>query len=371
MDERLQPRIELEHAPELSIESPLLRPIPPIDAEDAECIDTRVFEIREELSTIPTSSPDLPSPIVIVSEPVPEPTPIGALQEKKMRRTIRERKESAPRMYSEMLVVINDLQLLRNADDEAVGAMMRYIEANRQKITHLVMNGDIVDMEQANKFGSTPDQAGTMADEIAAMQWLVTKLTTLLPDSKRVMVFGNHDHRFGNYVANKTDGIEEWIKTPDEVFGFEQHGWDVVPYGVGRFYEWHDRVFWHGQRAGAKSHIAKLEVQDAGESVTTAHINKNQYHEERTARGVLKSGIVHGGFSRDNLHFVKKANSNWSQGFGVYFWDKKVGEQPYMVIMKHGTPMFIGPDGVIYSGENYNLREEIGLDPLPRGRKKK
>jgi len=335
-------------------------PMPPEPIRRPALITT-IEQVRQELTQITQEEGGILSdPIILEGIAPQEPTPIGALREKQVRKRAKELKEKSPKQYTEMLVVANDFQFLRNADDEAVGAFMQYVDANKEKITHLVLNGDIADMEQANKFGSTPDQAGTMADEIAAMQWFISKMTDQLPNAKRVFIFGNHDHRFGNYMANKTDGIEEWVKSPEEMWGLSD--WEVVPYGQGRYYKWHDRVFWHGQRAGAKAHIAKLEVQDAGVSVTTAHINRNQYHEERTALGELKTGIVHGGFSRDNLHFVKKANSNWSQGFGVYFWDKKVGEQPYSVVLKHGTPAFIGPDGVVYSGEDYNLRQEIGLD---------
>lgn len=324
--------------------------------------------ILQELQqlTVWNEGGELATPIVLEGIAPSEPTPIGVLREKQVLKRQKELKEKSPKQYSEMLVVLNDLQLLRNADDEAVGAMMKYLEKNGSKITHLVLNGDIVDMEQANRFGSSPDQAGTMADEIAAMRWFIDKMNQFMPNSSKIFVHGNHDHRFKNFVANRTDGIEEWVRDPEEVWGIGSD-WQVIPYGQGKFYKWHDRVFWHGQRAGAKSHIAKLEVQDAGVSVTTAHINRNQYHEERTALGELKSGIVHGGFSKDNLHFVKKANSNWSQGFGVYFWDKKTGEQPYSVVMKHGTPAFIGPDGNIYDGTGFNLREEIGLE-VKRGR---
>lgn len=364
MEKQLHNELPIKHErPETSVVG---YPMPPQEPLRTPLI-TDIQTVRRELMAlqVPTEGGEL-QPIILEGIPQAEPTPIGLLREKQVRRQQKERKEAQPKSYSEMLVVINDTQLLRNADDEAVGAMMKYLEANQKRITHLVLNGDIVDMEQANKFGSTPDQAGTMADEMAAMQWFTSTMNRLLPDAKKVFIFGNHDHRYKNFVANKTDGIEEWVKSPEEVFGLGSD-WEVVPYGQGKFYKWHDRVFWHGQRAGAKAHIAKLEVQDAGVSVTTAHINKNQYHEERTALGELKSGIVHGGFSKDNLHFVKKANSNWSQGFGVYYWDKTVGEQPYSVVIKHGNPRFISPEGQIFDGTGYNLREEIGLD-VKRGR---
>lgn len=364
MERQIHNELPINHEmPETSVVG---YPMPPQEPPRPALI-TDIAAIRQELSQITQNEGGvLSDPVILESITPPEPTPIGVLREKQVKRKQKEVKERAPRLYSEMLVVINDLQLLRNADDEAVGALMRYLEANSDKITHMVMNGDIVDMEQANMFGSTPDQAGTMADEIAAMRWLVDSVNRMLPNAKKVLVEGNHEDRFKNYIANQTSGIEEWIKDPREVYGIGSD-WEVIPYGAGKFYEWHDRIFWHGHRAGAKSHIAKLELQDAGESVTTAHINRNQYHEDRTARGRLSSGIVHGGFSKDNLHFMKKANTSWSQGFGVYFWDEKVGEQPYSVVMKHGNPRFIGPDGVVYDGTGFNLREEIGLE-AQRGR---
>lgn len=362
------PEGQIEVWPDLGFEHPMLRPAPPIDPDNAECIDTRLFEVRSEIQAIQPNEGGVPTqPIVLEGIAPSEPTPIGILREKQVLRRQKEQKERAPKQYSEMLVVLNDLQLLRNADDEAVGAMMHYLEANGPKITHLVLNGDIVDMEQANTFGSTPDQAGTMADEIAAMRWFIDSMNRFMPNAKKVFVWGNHESRFNNYMANQTSGIEEWIKDPEEVFGLGSD-WQTIKYGSGKFFQWHDRIFWHGHRAGSRSHIAKLELQDTGlVSVTTAHINRNQYHEERNALGRLSSGIVHGGFSRDNLSFMKKANTNWSQGFGVYFWDKKTGEQPYSVVMKHGTPAFIGPDGNLYDGTGYNLREEIGLE-VKRGR---
>lgn len=272
-----------------------------------------------------------------------------------------------PALYDEMLICCNDQQLLRNTDDEALGAFLKYVEANKKKITHLVINGDLLDMEQANRFGTSADMAGTMADEIASVKWFLTTLAAWLPDAEKVFIFGNHDARWFNYLRDRHDGIEEWLKTPEDVFEFKALGWKTIPYGAGQYYRWHERIFWHGHRAGVKSDIAKLELWDTGlVPVTTAHINRNMYHEERNAHGELATAFAHGGFSKDNLHFVKKANSGWSQGFGIYFWSQEVGEQPYMVIMRHGHPRFIGPDGRIYDGTGYDLRKEIGLGEVPK-----
>jgi hypothetical protein len=51
---------------------------------------------------------------------------------------------------------------------------------------------------------------------------------------------------------------------------------------------------------------------------------------------------------------MKKANTGWSQGFGVYYWNEEIGEQPYSVIMKHGTPSFIW-EGKKFTGKGFRI----------------
>lgn len=267
-----------------------------------------------------------------------------------------------PKFFTHRLLVANDPQLLRNADDEAIGAFIRYGEDTGKTVTHFIVNGDLTDNEKASVFPKMP-RAGedVTGDEIEATKWFLKKCESMFPNASLILIYGNHDkERYFNYLKGQENGIEHFIKSYEEAMGIGER-WKTVEYGAGNYYKWHDRIFWHGHRSGSKAHIAKLELQDAGVSVTTAHINKNQYHEERNALGELTTGIVHGGFSKDNLQFMKTANTRWSQGFGEYFWDKKTGEQPYSIIMRHGNPRFIAPNGKIYDGKGYNLRKEIGL----------
>lgn len=294
--------------------------------------------------------------------PSEEKGEVGIVKERQNKRKAKEVKEAAPRQYSEMLVVANDMQLLKEADPEAIGAFMHYIEANKDRITHLVLNGDIADFSAQSFFDKDLETMTSASDEIESVRWLIGTLDKWLPKAKKVFIDGNHEARWTNMIDNNK-GNEAWLRSVDEQFGLEN--WEHLAYGSGQFYQWHERIFWHGHRSSI--HTAKAELGDAGTSVTTAHINRNQFYESTDARGNRNSGITHGGFSRDNLGFMKKAVTNWAQGFGVYFYDEKTQtEQPYMVTMSHGQPRFIGPDGVIYSGEGYNLREEIGLDPKPK-----
>lgn len=260
----------------------------------------------------------------------------------------------APLKDTEMLVVVNDTQLKRQCDEEALGACIAFLEEYRDKITHFVFNGDIMDFEEQSTFSKSPDQHGQSNIEIKAGQWLLRYISELLPFAEKVFVFGNHDARWENLIRNQNMGLEEWVVPFDEMFSLTRLGYKQVPYGMGNYYRWHDRIFWHGHRSGAKSNIPKLELEEVGVSVTTAHINRNMFFEYVDALGLYKSGITHGGFSRNNLSFMKKANTGWSQGFGVYYWNPEIGEQPYLITMKHGNPTFLW-NGMKFSGRGWKI----------------
>lgn len=253
---------------------------------------------------------------------------------------------------TEMLVVFNDTQLSRNGDHEAIGAFIKFVEAYKDKITHIVANGDITDYELQSRFSKSPDMMGEASEEIEATKWIFQTISKLCPNAEKVMVDGNHDKRWENMISDQGMGIEEWIRTPDEMFEFEKLGWKHLRYGQGTFYKWHDRIFFHGSRASGSSNNAKAEMGDANMSTTTGHTNRNEFWQERDALGRVMTSFAHGGFSKDNLGFVKKANSGWNQGFGVYYWNELAGEYPYAILMQHGNPRFIF-EGNTFEGEGF------------------
>lgn len=257
---------------------------------------------------------------------------------------------------TEMLVVFNDTQLKRNCDEEALGAAIAFLETYKDKITHFIFNGDILDFEEQSMYAHTPDMQGQTHDEIESGKWLIRYISELLPNAERVFIWGNHEARFYNFLKNNNMGLQDWLISPEDMFGLRTYNWRIIEYGRGRYYKWHDhRIFWHGSRAGLKSNIVKQELDDTGGiSVTTAHINRNMYHEQVDAWGNHKSAIAHGGFSKNNLPYIKKAATSWSQGFGVYYWHNDIGEQAYSIVMKHGHPEFIW-NGLKFSGRGFKI----------------
>jgi hypothetical protein len=319
--------------------------------------DDRITTVRGELADIQKFlvSSEVETPLVEIKLPeLAGNAEMGILGDKVLKRKQKEVKEKSPKQFTEMLVVFNDVQLLKEADQEALGAFLKYIDANKKRITHLVANGDILDFSAQSGFEKDLNTMNSTNDEVEAGRWLIDHLSQALPDAKKVFIWGNHENRWKNLIEAEK-GNETWVKTLDEQFGLTENGWEQYGYGSGEFYDWHNqRIFWHGHRSSI--HTSKAELQDAGMSVTTGHINRNQYFETTDARGVRSSGIAHGGFSKDSLGFMRKAVTNWSQGFGVYFYDEKTKtETPYMVTMSHKSPRFIGPDGELYDGTGWSI----------------
>lgn len=255
---------------------------------------------------------------------------------------------------TEMLVVFNDTQLKRQCDEEALGAALQFLKYYNKQITHFIFNGDISDYEQQARYSKSPDNYQLAKEEILATRWLVDHISETLPNATKVFIDGNHEHRWNNMINDQMMGIEEWIKTPDEMYNFKDKGWEHIGYGEGKYYRWHDRIFWHGHRAGSKSNIPRLEMDDAGVSVTTAHVNRNMFHETKDTFDNYKTAITHGGFSKDNLSFMKKANTGWTQGFGVYFYHRLTGEQTFSINMRAGHPRFIW-DGKLFDGKGFAI----------------
>lgn len=347
------------------MEEPTIPSTAPHEVLRQSVVEDSLTRIRSELSTIQEviSTPSIPTEIKLPE--LEGGAEMGILGDKLRKKTQKEVKEKSPKSYTEMLVVFNDVQLLKEADQEALGAFLKYIDANKTRITHLVANGDILDFSAQSSFDKDLNTLNSTNDEIEAGRWLIDHLSKTLPNAKKVFIWGNHEQRWSNLIEAEK-GNEAWVKTIDEQFGLSENGWEQYGYGSGEIYEWHDRIFWHGHRSGSASNIPKLELQDAGVSVTTGHVNRNMFHEQTDARGKRKSGITHGGFSKDNLGFMKKANTGWSQGFGVYFYDKKTDtETDYLVAFQHRKPIFIGPDGEVYDGTGWSIP---GFQEVKRGR---
>jgi hypothetical protein len=295
-------------------------------------------------------------------------TPLGVLQEKKMLRAKKERKEKTPKSYQEKLLVISDLQLLHETNEEGVGALLKYVQDQGKTFTHVVLNGDIIDFQQQSGFRKDNQLGDSVTqDEQVAGRWFIDFIGQHCKDAKKVFMKGNHEARYANMYLDSNNGVSQYLRPFEEVFGLED--WEVHEYGQGESYDWHGRKVRHGTKGGAVTNIPKIEMERNWRSTTVGHAITNRMWEFVDADGNSYTSFVHAGFSQ-TASYDKSGDKKPSNGFGIYFWSKVNGkdvENAYQVIMPANNPVFISPEGQVYDGTGFSLRETIGLE-VKRGR---
>ena len=156
-------------------------------------------------------------------------------------------------MY-EMAVVAGDLQIPFH-NPRAVLTWLKFIEVNKDKITDIVLNGDILDFPYLSlKFLRDPAYRLRMQADITTFQALRDHIDYLVPKATKHYIMGNHEERWIRYVQSNADEIA-WLLAKElslasilGVAGLPK--WKTYSYGDG--VDWHTPPcrFWHGQRFG-------------------------------------------------------------------------------------------------------------------------
>lgn len=358
--EILPPERESQSIPEAA-EAPQLSPAPKIP---------RMFEVSPPL-VVPEETWGVVDDDTIQLDTMPlEGGDVGMLQEKQAKRKAMQQKERSPRRYDEKLLVISDLQLLHETNGEGVGALLKYVKRHGKEFTHVVLNGDIIDFQQQSSFKHDNQLGDSVTqDEQVAGRWFIDFIGRNCPSANKVFLKGNHEDRYENMYANTNTGVKQYMRPFEEVFGLKD--WTVLEYGQGASFEHRGRKFRHGTKGGVVMNIPKLEMERNWRATTVGHAITNRMWEFVDADGHSYISFVHAGFSK-TASYDKTGDKKPSNGFGVYYYAKegtKWIETPYQVIFSTADNTFISPEGEVYSGRGFKLREEIGLDPKTRGRR--
>ena len=365
------PIFEAEHILERRIESAPRRatqPHRPIVVTPMQEIE-RIGQIVHELHQIEESHTIQVPETVLPSLPRGGETPMGVLADREARRLAKEQRERRMKGYKEKLLVIGDLQLLHETNQEGVGALMKYMADQAPTFTHVVLNGDIIDFQQQSGFRKDNQEGDSVTqDEQVAGRWFIDWVNQRFPNAKKVFMMGNHENRYRNMYLDSTNGVQQYLRPFEEVFGLE--GWEVHQYGNGESYDWHGRKIRHGTRTGAVMNIPKIEMERNWKPNTVGHAVVNRMWEKVDSDGESYVSLVHSGFSR-TAEYDRSGDKTPSNGFGVYYWTEVRGkpvESCYQIMFSATCPRFISPEGILYDGTGFNLRQEIGLDPKKRTR---
>lgn len=96
-------------------------------------------------------------------------------------------------------MVINDLHLPFHdvKSVELVIEIAKDISVNR-----LIINGDLLDFYNVNRFSKSPNVQITLEDELNCGKEFIKNLRKDLPKTEIVFLFGNHEARLNSYIVN-------------------------------------------------------------------------------------------------------------------------------------------------------------------------
>lgn len=272
-------------------------------------------------------------------------------------------REISPKQYRDKMLVVSDLQLLHETNDEGVGALVKYIKDQGKTFTHVVLNGDIIDFQQQSGFRKDNQMGDSVTqDEQVAGRWFIDFINKECPDAKKVFMKGNHEQRYANMYLDSNNGVKQYLRPFEEVFGLED--WEVHEYGQGESYTWvSGRKVRHGTKAGVVQNIPKIEMERNWRSTTLGHAITDRSWVFVDSDGNVFTSFVHSGFSK-TATYDRSGDKKPSNGFGVYYYTEVKGkgvENVYPIVFSAVNPRFISPEGKLYDGSKFDLRKEIGL----------
>lgn len=195
----------------------------------------------------------------------------------------------------------------------------------------LVINGDFVDFWEISKFSKTPRAGKSLDAELREARIILQELRTLLPKTKIVYVFGNHEFRLRSYIINKAPelyglrglSVEEQLELKDldiEVVAPRDGASRFIDtyYKLGKLYVGHFNQV--NQHAG---YTAKNLVERKNASILQAHTHRYGVSAKRTIDGQQIVGVEN--FCMCDLNPNYASDVNWQQGWSVVYLKEDSG----------------------------------------------
>ena len=112
-----------------------------------------------------------------------------------------------------------------------VSSILNYVSQN--KVDGVVLAGDILDMRSLSKYDigrNLPDEAATLWGEyLAAKTFFLDIESAMSPDCERIFLYGNHEHRFIEYLKQTQNSrLGNALLSPEKALGLEEKGWTVL-----------------------------------------------------------------------------------------------------------------------------------------------
>ena len=200
-------------------------------------------------------------------------------------------------------------------DRQAARTVVDWIRQERP--AYIIHGGDFLDLRPLRKGASAEEQAEGMVDDVAAGQWFLEELY-YRARGKRVLLYGNHDHRLEELANSSTAGIraeyayglQEGLRKLERKLRLETRPYCVRRgiYQVGRL------KFLHGYRHNM--HVAKSHAEDFGNCIF-GHVHR--FSQYTRATGSQEAGRSCGCMAKVDMPYLHRSISSLSHQNGFYF----------------------------------------------------
>lgn len=358
--EHIIPIGQIEVWPDLPVENPLLRPSPPIDPQNAECYDTRLFEVRQQIREISQDEGGVTEPEVIESPPPTMSEPISLIQERQMRirrkRTEDKIAKEGIGQLKERHIMFGDAQY-PDQDPKAIGAVKAF---NRDyRATHAHIMGDMLNATTVGSY-EVPRGAPSFWDEIRGAREMIKDMAESLreanPDVKINYYEGNHCYRLQKFIDRYAPQLGELEEMDGEktlamerLLGLKELGIKWIPYWEDGKIGNHTTVL-HGDKVRSKAGFtAHGYIDSYGTNAIAGHTHRLALV-FRTQSGNVKFGMETGSLCKRKMKvpYMRANQADWQQGFSIMGIDQQNDAHPAVLLINKGKVAF---NGKVYKGQ--------------------
>lgn len=222
--------------------------------------------------------------------------------------------------HLEKSVVIGDLHIPYTSVP-AVKKTLQFIQYFKPDI--IFINGDLIDCLDISRFDKPLERHMTLSEEIEEANYFLLQLRSLMPKSRIIYIFGNHEFRLQSYIAKNARELYG-LKglTLEEQLGTKELDIDVYNNGTKEnYFQYGKLLIGHFDRVNKHSGMtAKNLLEDKGMSVIQGHTHRmgSSYKRDYDSQ----KGAWEGGCLCDlNPRYVNMPN--WTTGFLTVHKDKK------------------------------------------------
>ena len=209
------------------------------------------------------------------------------------------------------ILIVSDIHVPFH-DPDAIRTAIAY-GMERGPITHIVVNGDLLDAHHLSSFEKDP-HARHFRDEVEDAAKILAIFRDCFPRAEMIVKMGNHEARFDRYVRTNAPQLSGIVGVSvEEILG------RFIP-GVLFVEEWRsimagDLLIVHGHevgRGGGGAHPARWLLQRAGTSAICGHFHRTDNFRQRNAIGTIVEAWTTGTLC--NLSPDYHPRNQWNHG---------------------------------------------------------